>query len=295
MTILSPEHEVDEAAPAAESAGPRTTIPTKADAAVGDRRTLRKATLDERFNLVGSLAAAIALATLLFGWFTPMTGLVGWVVVAFVAFIGFYSLLTALRSDGQEVRDRIVTVLLVSAGVILFSALVFVVAYTIVRAQAALPHLNFITQTMELAGPLDPLTTGGILHAIVGTVIQISIALAVTVPLGITTAVFLNEVGGRFARFVRTISDAMTALPSIVAGLFVYAAIIQLVTHQRSGFAASMAITVMMLPTVRWAARRARRCATGWCRERRRPRAGGRARAAAPRRTRGSRSAASSR
>jgi len=252
MTILSPEHEVAEAAPAADaqSAGPRTSIPSKADAAVGDRRTLRKATLDERFNLVGSLAAAIALATLLFGWFTPMTGLVGWVVVAFVAFIGFYSLLTALRSDAQEVRDRIVTVLLVSAGVILFSALVFVVAYTIVRAQAALPHLNFITETMELAGPLDPLTTGGIVHAIVGTVIQIAIALAITVPLGITTAVFLNEVGGRFARFVRTISDAMTALPSIVAGLFVYAAIIQLITHQRSGFAASMAITVMMLPIV---------------------------------------------
>jgi phosphate transport system permease protein len=91
---------------------------------------------------------------------------------------------------------------------------------------------------------------GGIVHAIVGTIIQISIALVITVPLGITTAVFLNEVGGRFARFVRTISDAMTALPSIVAGLFVYAAIIQLITHQRSGFAAAMAITVMMLPIV---------------------------------------------
>jgi phosphate transport system permease protein len=91
---------------------------------------------------------------------------------------------------------------------------------------------------------------GGILHAIIGTVIQISIALAITIPLGITTAVFLNEIGGKFARFVRTISDAMTALPSIVAGLFVYAAIIQLITHQRSGFAAAMALTVMMLPIV---------------------------------------------
>ena len=42
----------------------------------------------------------------------------------------------------------------------------------------------------------------------------------------------------------------MTALPSIVAGLFVYAAIIQRVTHQRSGFAAALAITVMMLPII---------------------------------------------
>jgi len=103
---------------------------------------------------------------------------------------------------------------------------------------------------MELAGPLDPLDTGGIAHAILGSLIQIGIALAVTIPLGIITALFLNEIGGRFARFVRTIADAMTALPSIVAGLFVYAAIIVLITHQRSGFAAAMAITVMMLPIV---------------------------------------------
>jgi phosphate transport system permease protein len=229
---------------------PRTNTPENGDTTVGTRRVLRRATLDERFNIVGALVAAIALATLLFGWFTPMTGVVGWAVVAFVSFIGFYSLLVSLRSDGQEVRDRIMTVLLVSSGVVLFSALIFVVAYTLVRAKDALPHLNFFTQTMELAGPLDPLSMGGIVHAIIGTLIQISIALAITIPLGITTAVFLNEIGGRFARFVRTISDAMTALPSIVAGLFVYAAIVQLITHQRSGFAAAMAITVMMLPIV---------------------------------------------
>jgi phosphate transport system permease protein len=233
-----------------EEVTPRTNTPKLGDTAIGARRTLRSATLDERFNIIGALVAAVALATLLFGWFTPLTGVVGWVVVAFVSFIAFYSLLVSLRSDAQEVRDRIMTVLLVSAGVVLFSALVFVVAYTIIRAQDALPHLNFITETMQLTGPLDPLTMGGILHAIIGTVIQISIALAITIPLGITTAVFLNEIGGKFARFVRTVSDAMTALPSIVAGLFVYAAIIQLVTHQRSGFAAAMALTVMMLPIV---------------------------------------------
>ncbi len=103
---------------------------------------------------------------------------------------------------------------------------------------------------MKLAGPLDPLTMGGIAHAVVGTLIQISIALTITIPLGVTTAVFLNEIGGRFARFVRTISDAMTALPSIVAGLFVYAAVVTLITNQRSGFAASLAISVMMLPII---------------------------------------------
>lgn len=229
---------------------PTTTIPNAEGIETGPRRALRKATIDEKFNIVGALVASAALTSLLFGWFTPMTGGVGWVVVAFIMFVGFYIMLVALRSDRQEVKDRVMTALIISAGVILFGALVFVVGYTLIRGRDALPHLNFLTQTMELAGPLDPLTVGGILHAIVGSLIQIGIALAITVPLGITTAVFLNEIGGRFARFVRTIADAMTALPSIVAGLFVYAAIIQLITHQRSGFAAAMAITVMMLPIV---------------------------------------------
>lgn len=227
-----------------------TSIPSNDGVEVGPRRGVRTATLDERFNIVGALAGGLALSTLLFGWIGPLTGIIGWVVIAYLAFIGIYMLLVSLRSDFQEVKDRVATVLMVSAGVMLFGALVFIVIYTLVRGAEALPFLNFITQTMELTGPLDPLSSGGILHAIVGTLIQISIALAITIPLGITTAVFLNEVGGRFARFVRTIADAMTALPSIVAGLFVYAAIIQLFTHQRSGFAAALAITVMMLPIV---------------------------------------------
>jgi phosphate transport system permease protein len=205
---------------------PRTSIPLKsAEAPVAPRRRIRGTTFDGRFNLLGAAAGSTALTTLLFGWFTPLTGGVGWVVVAFLLFLVFYVVLTALTSDRQEVFDRIATVLLISAGVVLFGALVFVVIYTLVRGSQALPHLNLFTQTMEFTGPLDPLTQGGILHAIVGSLIQISIALAITVPLGLTTAVFLNEVGGRFARFVRTVVDAMTALPS-------------------------MAITVMMMPIV---------------------------------------------
>jgi phosphate transport system permease protein len=228
----------------------RTFIPDATGVEVGERRRIRQSTIDDKFNLLGSLLAGGAIASLLFGWFTPMTGAIGWGVVAFLAFIGLYALLVSLRADRQQVRDRVMTTLLYSAGITLFAVLVFIAVYTLARGSEALPHLNFFTQTMELAGPLDPLSMGGIIHAIVGTLIQISIALAITVPLGVTTAVFLNEVGGPFARFVRTIADAMTALPSIVAGLFVYAAIITLITHQRSGFAASLAITVMMLPIV---------------------------------------------
>ncbi|MBM3715099.1 MAG: phosphate ABC transporter permease PstA [Actinobacteria bacterium] len=228
----------------------RTFRPVATDEPIGPRRRMSGATAEDAFNLTGALGAAVAVATLLFGWFTPMTGAVGWAVVTYLLFVVVYALLVALRATGQEVTDRVMTALLYSAAALLIAALVFVVCFAVFRGLPALLNLNSFVQTMEPAGPLDPLSVGGIAHAIVGTLIQISIALSITVPLGIATAVFMNEIGGRFARFVRTISDAMTALPSIVAGLFVYSAVIQLITHERSGFAASLAITVMMLPIV---------------------------------------------
>ncbi|WP_104138693.1 MULTISPECIES: phosphate ABC transporter permease PstA [unclassified Cryobacterium] len=227
-----------------------TIIPASEGIEIGPRRRVRAVRLDDRFDLIGAAVAGIAVGTLLFGWFTPLSGGVGWTIVSFILFITFYAVLVGMKADREEIKDRVVSVLLASAGVVLFGALIFVVAYTLVRGQNALPHLNFFIENMELAGPLDPLSVGGILHAVLGTLIQISIALTITIPLGILTALFLNEIGGRFAKFVRTVADAMTALPSIVAGLFVYSAIIVLITHQRSGFAAAMAITVMMLPIV---------------------------------------------
>ncbi|GAA3883856.1 phosphate ABC transporter permease PstA [Leifsonia kafniensis] len=257
---VSPEHAGHQSRqPAEPQADPhahagathRTVIPDVDGIVPAKRRVLRRVTLDDTCAIVGSLAAASALSTLLFGWFAPLSGAIGWVVVTYLAFLALYSVVISLTGSRESVTDKLITALLYSSGLALFAALSFVVVYTLVRGREALFfHPNFFTQTMELAGPLDPLDVGGILHAIVGTLIQISIALAITVPLGIVTAVFLNEFPGRFARFVRTVSDAMTALPSIVAGLFIYAAVILLFTHQRSGFAAALAISVMMLPIV---------------------------------------------
>jgi len=215
----------------------------------GVKREVRKARAEDTFDIVSGAVAGISVATLLFGWFTPLQGAVGWTLFAYLLFLTFYAVLISLSSHRLFVIDRLMTVVLYSAGFVLIASLVFVVVFTLTRGQTALFNLNFFIETMQLAGPLDPLTVGGIRHAIVGTLIQISIALAITIPLGITTAIFLNEIGGKFARFVRTISDSMTALPSIVAGLFIYAVLLVLDT-QRSGFAAAAAISVMMLPII---------------------------------------------
>ncbi|MER6531335.1 phosphate ABC transporter permease PstA [Streptomyces sp. NPDC001508] len=198
----------------------------------------------------GAALSALCVTVLLFGQLAPFSGTLGFAVAAYLVFLALYAVLTGLEEDGQTVRDRVMTVVLWTAAGLLFSALALVVGFTAWRGRQALPHGNFFTEDMQSSGPLDPLTHGGIAHAMLGTLMMIAIALAITVPLGLACAVYLNQVPGRFSRFVRTIVEAMTALPSIVAGLMVYAVWILGLGMQKSGLAAGFAISVMMLPIV---------------------------------------------
>ncbi|GAA2414724.1 phosphate ABC transporter permease PstA [Streptomyces pulveraceus] len=232
---------------------PATTAERAASASVsvGERRrsvSLLRAT--DVYALLGAAAAALSLTWLLFARLLPLSGTIGFLAVAYGLFLGLYGLLVSFDENGPAVRDRLAAVVVQSLGLVMVVALGFVVVFTLWEGRKALPHLNFFTQDMAEAGPLDPLSAGGILHAIVGTLEQITVALALTVPTGMVCAVFLNEVPGRFARFVRTVVEAMTALPSIVAGLFVYATVILALGFDRSGLAASLALAVMMLPII---------------------------------------------
>ncbi|MFG2920665.1 phosphate ABC transporter permease PstA [Streptomyces sp. NPDC048305] len=233
---------------------PRTVLPALSGRpttpAGEERRSLAATRSSDRFALLGAAAAALSITGLLFGRLLPFDGTVGFVVVAYVLFLGVHALLVSFDEDGPTIVDRVAGVVVRTMGLILLAALVFVVVFTLWRGREALPHANFFTQDMQLAGPLDGLGVGGVLHAVVGTLQQISLALVVTVPAGLICAVFLNEVPGRFARLVRTIVEAMTALPSIVAGLFVYATVILALGFDKSGLAASLALAVMMLPII---------------------------------------------
>jgi phosphate transport system permease protein len=100
---------------------------------------------------------------------------------------------------------------------------------------------------------------GGAYHAIIGTLEQAGIATLITVPLGIAGAIYIVEYGrGRLARSIQFFVDVMTGIPSIVAGLFILAFWVLIVSPHLagnglpfySGFAAALALAVLMLPTV---------------------------------------------
>lgn len=230
---------------------PRTRL-TEVTAVAGPEPRRNTATIRtvDVIRLIGCAAASIGLTSWLFFFALPLQGVIGFIVVAYLIFLVLFALLTAFDENGPTVRDRLIAVIVHSLAFLLLLALVSVVIYTVGRGIEPLQNLNFFTQDMSLAGPLDPLTEGGVIHAVAGTLIQITIALAISIPLGLMTAIFLSEFPGPYARFVRTVVEAMTALPSIVAGLFIYATVIVFLGFERSGFAASLAITVMMLPII---------------------------------------------
>jgi phosphate transport system permease protein len=213
-------------------------------------RLIGRPSLDERASGLGSTAAGLALGWLIHERLIASGGWFGLLLTAYVCGVLIYVTVSYVGNPATDVRDRLATVLITTAAVIVMGLLALVVTYTFWRGREALSHLNFFHDDLSRAGPLDPLTKGGVLHAIAGTLFMISIAVAITLPLGIGCAVYLTEVGGKGSRLVRTVVESMTALPSIVAGLFILVTVILFLGLPRSGLAAALAMSVMMLPII---------------------------------------------
>jgi phosphate transport system permease protein len=203
----------------------------------------------DALDLVGGAIGSFCLAYLLYERLTPLSGGVGFFVTWYVCFIAMTWFMARNRLGGVEARDVLARVVVGTVAIGLLVPLAIIVGYTVARGYHAL-RPQFVTQDLSRTGPLSKATEGGGSAAIVGSLEMVGIATALTVPLGIATAIFLNEIGGPMARPLRTIVDAMSAIPSIVAGLFVYAAFIIALHQQQTGFAAALSLAVLMLPTV---------------------------------------------
>ena len=228
---------------------------------------IRSVTAADMLTLVGAAAGALALDWVLYERVLPFSGALGFWVCWYVLFLVFYTSIASLQWDRLAVQDKVVQVALSTFGVLATAIVIDQVAYTLVRGFAAVRHSTFWTETMARSGPLSPITVGGIAHALVGTLEMLALSTFMSVPLGIAAAVYLAEVGGRAARPVRTLVDAMTSLPDIIAGLFILAFIVLTIGVPKSGFAASLALAITMLPIVARAAETVLRIVPGTLRE----------------------------
>jgi len=204
-------------------------------------------------NLGVALAAIVVSAALVLG-----TSIGNWVLVVVLAgvlyLVGLF--VAATRVEGRRAaRNRIWQAMIYSACVLAILPLASVV-WTLVSKGASRLDADFFNASMNNIGPRD--ADGGAYHAIIGTLEQVGIATLFAVPLGVLGAIYLVEYGrGKFAFAVRFFVDVMTGIPSIVAGLFILAFWVLIVspwfnngTPRFSGFAASLALTVLMLPTI---------------------------------------------
>lgn len=179
---------------------------------------------------------------------TGLSGRLGWFVATIVVMPPMAGAME-WRRGVPAVVNRIAGASFLVMFVAVLLPWVSILATVIGRGAKAF-HAGFLTTDMLVNSPDDPLNLGGVSHAIIGTLLIVLAASVLAVPLGIVTAVYIVEIRGRAARAVRFFTQAMSGVPSIVAGLFVYATVVVSLTHRFNAVAGALALAILMLPTV---------------------------------------------
>ncbi|MBL8660677.1 MAG: phosphate ABC transporter permease PstA [Rhodospirillales bacterium] len=145
----------------------------------------------------------------------------------------------ALRSAALSALTWVVALI---AAVPLFSVL-----YMLIVEGGARFGLDLFTELPPAGFEMG----GGFGNAIVGTLVMVSIAAAISVPVGILGAAYLSELhpDHKLAAVSRFLAKVLTGFPSILAGVFAYAAVVVLMGTY-SALAGGIALSVLMLPTV---------------------------------------------
>jgi len=207
-----------------------------------------KATTGERLTTAASLLLSLALA----GVAVKTTGLSGKIGYAFsfIIFSTLFQVIVSVRKFGRKaLGDSIAKSLIYTGATITFMPVASILFITVKNGIAGL-RWNLFTTDMFNASFLDPIGNGGLLHALLGTVTLILIAMVISVPMGIMTALYLTEIRGKGSNLIQFVVQAMSGVPSVVAGLFIFTSVILLTPLKASAFAGGLALTILMIPTV---------------------------------------------
>ena len=188
-------------------------------------------------------------STLLIVALSPLKGKLGFAITLIFMAILTATAVSWIRRDRKAAMNSATTVLVYIAAAFVILPLISVL-YEIVRLGSVGFSLGIFTDDMAETSSESPLTEGGLLHAVIGTAYIVTFATLLATPIGILTALYIVEVKGRFAGLVRFFVQAMSGVPSIVAGLFIFAVWMIQLGNAYSGIAGAFALTVLMIPTV---------------------------------------------
>jgi phosphate transport system permease protein len=130
------------------------------------------------------------------------------------------------------------------AALLAVAVLLIVVGSVLFKGLGAL-SIHFLTTPTALFGE----SGGGISNAIVGSAIMVGLAALMAIPVGLLVAIYTTEFApARIAHPIRFVLDVLNGVPTIITGIFVYGLLVA--GNQQSGFAASIALAIIMLPIV---------------------------------------------
>lgn len=204
----------------------------------------------EFYVLAGALViSAGALLLMGFNWG-------GWIFVSIIMYLVGLFALSTIAENRRKAVDRLVRSL-VTIAFLLATAPLISTLYTVTAK--GIGQLNWAFVSQSGGAVFDPVTlkvaiTSGALQAIVGTLEITGIAALMSIPIGLLTSIYLVEYAQPHQWMARTVTflvDVMTGIPSIVAGLFAFSLFTLLVGPKAfSGFSASVALSVLMIPII---------------------------------------------
>ena len=152
---------------------------------------------------------------------------------------------TALNESNKRVEKLYRTLFMMM--VVLLVAPVLIILGTLVVKGGSVLSFEFL-----FTNPTDGMTAGGILPALIGTVWLVTVALMISVPLGVAAAIYLNEYAGDnwFTRIINLAIINLAGVPSIVHALFGVGAFVIFFGFGTSILAASLTLAIMTLPIV---------------------------------------------
>lgn len=153
-------------------------------------------------------------------------------------------------SRRRKATDKLATVLVWLSVAVAVVPLVWVLYSVVAKGSRIVMDATWWTNSQ--AGMTAFAPGGGMYHALVGTVLQGLMCAVISIPVGVLVGIYLVEYGGgsRLGRLTTFMVDILTGVPSIVAALFIYALWVATLGFQRSGFAVSLALVLLMIPVI---------------------------------------------
>jgi phosphate transport system permease protein len=153
-------------------------------------------------------------------------------------------------SARRKVTNNLATILVTGSVLVALVPLVWVLYSVITKGFAAVTSATWFTNSQSGTTAFE--AGGGAYHALIGTLLQGLVCSVISIPIGVMVAVYLVEYGGgtRFGKITTFMVDILTGVPSIVAALFIYALWVATMGFERSGFAVSLALVLLMIPVI---------------------------------------------